>query len=84
MSWGSALGEIRTDTVLRINERGESTEPGGNINRYATAKEFWELIVKTAKVVGARKKWRAQGDSNSRPLAPEANLETLGSWFVYQ
>jgi hypothetical protein len=46
MSWGSALGEIRTDTVLRINERGESTEPGGNINRYATAKEFWELIVK--------------------------------------
>jgi hypothetical protein len=46
MSWGSALGEIRTDTVLRINERGEWTEPGGNINRYATAKEFWELIVK--------------------------------------
>ena len=46
MSWGSALGEIRTDTVLRINERGESTEPGGNINRYANAKEFWELIVK--------------------------------------
>jgi len=26
MSWGSALGEIRTDTVLRINERGEWTE----------------------------------------------------------
>ena len=28
MSWGSALGEIRTDTVLRINERGEWTELG--------------------------------------------------------
>jgi hypothetical protein len=25
---------------------------------------------------------RAQGDSNSRPLAPEANVETLSSWFV--
>jgi hypothetical protein len=23
-----------------------------------------------------------QGDSNSRPLAPEANVETLSSWWV--
>jgi len=78
MSWGSALGEIRTDTVLRINERGEWTELGGNREGILGTHR------KTAKVVGARKKWRAQGDSNSRPLAPEANLETLGSWFVYQ
>ena len=27
-------------------------------------------------------KWRAQGDSNSRPLAPEAKAEALSSWFV--
>jgi hypothetical protein len=26
MTWGFALGEIRTNSVLRINERGEWTE----------------------------------------------------------
>ena len=46
MSWGSALGEIRTDTVLRINERGEWTELGEISIGTQPAKEFWELIVK--------------------------------------
>jgi len=48
MSWGSALGEIRTDTVLRINERGEWTELGGNREGILGTHR------KTAKVVGAR------------------------------
>ncbi len=28
MSWGFALGEFKTSTVLRINDKGESTELG--------------------------------------------------------
>jgi hypothetical protein len=83
MSWGSALGEIRTDTVLR----SMSVVSGRNSGKYQSVRNREGILGthrKTAKVVGARKKWRAQGDSNSRPLAPEANLETLGSWFVYQ
>jgi hypothetical protein len=46
MSWGFALGEIRTSTVLRINERGEWTEAGEISIGEQPAKKFWELTVR--------------------------------------
>ncbi len=45
MSWGFALGETRTNTVLRINERGEWTEAGEISIGAQPAKQFWELTV---------------------------------------
>ena len=33
ISWGFALGEFKTKTVMRINENGEWTERGGTSNR---------------------------------------------------
>jgi hypothetical protein len=46
MSWGFALGEIRTNTVLRINERGEWTEAGEILIGEQPAKKFWDLTVR--------------------------------------
>jgi hypothetical protein len=45
MSWGFALGEIRTNTVLRINERSEWTEAGEISIGSQPAKKFWDLTV---------------------------------------
>jgi hypothetical protein len=45
ISWGFALGEIRTSSVLRINERGEWTEVGEISIGSQPAKKFWELTV---------------------------------------
>jgi len=45
MSWGFALGEIRTNSVLRVNERGEWTEIGEISIGSQPAKKFWELSV---------------------------------------
>jgi hypothetical protein len=45
MSWGFTLGEIRTNCVLRINERGEWTEVGEISIGAQPAKKFWELTV---------------------------------------
>jgi hypothetical protein len=49
MSWGFALGEIRTNSVLRINERGEWTEVGEISIGMQPAKKFWELTVQQQK-----------------------------------
>jgi hypothetical protein len=49
MSWGFALGEIRTNSVLRINERGEWTEVGEISIGTQPAKKFWELTVQQQK-----------------------------------
>jgi hypothetical protein len=46
MRWGFALGEIRTNTVLRINERGEWTEAGEITIGEQAAKKLWELTVR--------------------------------------
>ncbi|HEY1471110.1 MAG TPA: hypothetical protein VGF61_18865 [Candidatus Acidoferrum sp.] len=43
ISWGFALGDIRTNTILRINERGEWTEVGEITIGTQAAKKFWEL-----------------------------------------
>jgi hypothetical protein len=45
MSWGFAVGEIRTNTVLRINESGAWTEAGEISIGAQPAKKFWELTV---------------------------------------
>jgi hypothetical protein len=45
MRWGFALGEIRTNTMLRINERGEWTELGEISIGTQPVKKFWELTV---------------------------------------
>jgi hypothetical protein len=49
MTWGFALGEIRTSSVLRINERGEWTEVGEISIGAQPAKKFWELTVQRQK-----------------------------------
>jgi hypothetical protein len=46
MSWGFALGEVRTKSVLRINERGEWTEIHEiNIGSQST-KKLMEVVVR--------------------------------------
>ena len=45
MSWGFALGEIRTNSVLRINERGEWTELAEISIGSQPSKKLWELTV---------------------------------------
>ncbi len=45
MSWSFDLGEIRTNAVLRVNERGEWTEVGEISIGSQAAKKFWELSV---------------------------------------
>ena len=49
MTWGFALGEIRTSSVLRINDRGEWTEVGEISIGTQPAKKFWELTVQRQK-----------------------------------
>jgi hypothetical protein len=49
MTWGFALGEIRTNSVLRINEHGEWTEVGEISIGTQPAKKFWELTVQHQK-----------------------------------
>ena len=46
MSWGFALGGIRTKTVLRINESGEWTEAGEISIGEQPREKFWELTVR--------------------------------------
>jgi hypothetical protein len=45
MAWSFAVGEIRTNSVLRINERGEWTELGEISIGSQSPKKFWELTV---------------------------------------
>jgi hypothetical protein len=45
MTWSFALGEIRTNSVLRINERGEWTELGEISIGSQPPTKFWELTV---------------------------------------
>jgi hypothetical protein len=49
LTWGFALGEIKTNSVLRINERGEWTELGEISIDSQPAKKFWELTVRPEK-----------------------------------
>jgi len=46
LQWGFALGEIRTSSVLRINERGEWTELTEIAIGTQPARKFIELMVK--------------------------------------
>jgi hypothetical protein len=46
MTWGFALGEIKTKSVLRINERGEWTELGEISISSQPPKNFLELTVR--------------------------------------
>lgn len=46
MTWGFALGEIRTSSVLRINERGEWTEVAEISIGSQAPKRLLELIVR--------------------------------------
>jgi len=46
MTWGFALGENRTNSVLRINECGEWTELGEISIGSQPPKKFWELNVR--------------------------------------
>jgi hypothetical protein len=52
MTWGFALGEIRTNSVLRINERGEWTELAEISIGSQPSKKLLELTVRRAKVAG--------------------------------
>jgi len=52
MTWGFALGEIRTSSVLRINERGEGAEFAGNIHWFASTEETLGAHHAPTKVVG--------------------------------
>jgi hypothetical protein len=45
-TWGFALGEIRTNSVLRINERGEWTELAEISIGSQPPKKLLELIVR--------------------------------------
>jgi hypothetical protein len=45
LSWGFALGEMRTKSVLRINERGEWTEHAELIIRARPPQKLMELAV---------------------------------------
>jgi hypothetical protein len=56
MSWGFSLGEIRTSSVLRINERGEWTEAGEISIGTQPAKKFWELTVQRQRQLHRKKK----------------------------
>jgi hypothetical protein len=49
MSWGFVLGEIRTKSVLRINERGEWTEVAEIMIGSEPAKKLLELTVRRQK-----------------------------------
>jgi hypothetical protein len=46
IAWGFSLGEIRTRSVLRINERGEWTELGEITIGSQAPKKFMELTVR--------------------------------------
>ena len=45
MTWGFALGEVRTNSVLRINERGEWTEFSEILIASQPPKKLLELTV---------------------------------------
>jgi len=49
MTWGFALGEIRTNSVLRINERGEWTELAEISIGSQPSKKLLELTVRPQK-----------------------------------
>jgi hypothetical protein len=49
MTWGFTLGEIKTKSVLRINERGEWTELGEISIGSQPPKKFLELTVRPQK-----------------------------------
>ena len=49
MTWGFAMGEIRTNSVLRINERGEWTELAEISIGSQPPKKLLELIVRPQK-----------------------------------
>ncbi len=46
LAWGFALGSIRTNSVLRINERGEWTELAEISSDLQSAKKLMELTVR--------------------------------------
>jgi hypothetical protein len=46
MTWGFALGEIKTKSVLRINERGEWTEFAEIFIGSQSPKKLLELTVR--------------------------------------
>jgi len=46
LSWGFSLGEIKTDSVLRINEKGEWTELGELTIGSQAPRTFMELAVR--------------------------------------
>jgi len=49
MTWGFALGEIRTNSILRINERGEWTEFAEISIGSQAPKKLLELTVRPQK-----------------------------------
>ena len=46
MSWGFALGEIRTNSVLRINDKGEWTELAEIVFGAKAPQKLMELVVR--------------------------------------
>jgi len=46
MSWGFSLGDIRTSSILRINEKGEWTELGEIAFGSQPPRKFMELVVR--------------------------------------
>ena len=49
MTWGFALGEVKTNSVMRINERGEWTELAEISIGSQSPKKLLELIVRPQK-----------------------------------